>query len=296
MKIITREQWGARYRAGFGYAPTATEVWLHHSAGLAPDEEFTDLNKDSLDDDEVAVMRRLDEIGQGRFNGGISYTFIVMPSGRIYEGTGAGRQGAHTGGRNTIARAICWPGNYEKRLPTAPQLIATAALLAYGEGRSGYWVKGRFNGGHQDAPGASTACPGKYAKRSIATINHYVKHPPGAPAPTPEGEVDVIFQHPRTKTQYLANGGFPLALSQEQYRTLVDGGAVAIGRVNEQQFAELNSGGLVLAQLTHIVGQGNTDARRTLALMAATEDVQAAKNEFVRRLSDRDNEKENPDA
>jgi hypothetical protein len=122
-------------------------------------------------DDDDAAVRLLESIGQQRFGGGISYTFVVTPSGRVYEGHGVDRRGAHTGGRNSISRAICLVGNYEVDRPTAAQQDSVVALLQYGSDQ-GWWRQPRLNGGHRDAPGASTSCPGRFAEALIPDINN----------------------------------------------------------------------------------------------------------------------------
>jgi hypothetical protein len=93
-----------------------------------------------------------------------------MPTGRLYEGHGIARQGAHTGGRNSIARAIVLVGNHEVSPVTDPQIEAIAGLLVHGF-RSGWWRAARLAGGHQQAPGASTACPGRHGMAAIPRIN-----------------------------------------------------------------------------------------------------------------------------
>lgn len=171
MKITTRDQWGARHPDGFAPAALpAAEVWLHHSVTLAPDLAWVDADGDRVDDDETAAMRLLEQIGQDRFGGGFSYTFAVMPSGRVYEGHSIGRRGAHTKGRNSIARAIVLVGDYDRHRPTPAQLRTVAELLVHGH-RAGWWRQPRLAGGHQDAPGASTACPGRHAQAAIPVIN-----------------------------------------------------------------------------------------------------------------------------
>ncbi|WP_019814697.1 N-acetylmuramoyl-L-alanine amidase [Saccharomonospora saliphila] len=162
MEIIDRSRWGARHPDGFRNAPLpASEVWLHHSVTPAPEWRFAD---------EAAALRRLEQIGQDRFGGGISYTFVIPPSGRVYEGHSVHRQGAHTGGRNHISRAICLVGNYEQRHMTSRQVHAVADLVRYGHAK-GWWRHRRLTGGHRDAPGAATACPGRHAQARIAEIN-----------------------------------------------------------------------------------------------------------------------------
>lgn len=163
MQIIARAQWGAAYAAGFGPAPLpARELWLHHTATATPPT-------DASFDQDAGDVRQIERVGQQRFGGGISYTFVVLPSGRVFEGTGPGRQGAHTKGRNSFSRAIVLLGNYDVAPPTNLALAAVAELTRYGHGQG--WWPDRLTGGHRDAPGASTACPGRYAYAAIPAIN-----------------------------------------------------------------------------------------------------------------------------
>lgn len=185
MRIISRGAWGARYADGFTAAPLpASEVWLHHSVTPAPADDLTA---------ERAAMRALEDIGQQRFGGGISYTFLVMPSGRVYQGHSVGRQGAHTGGRNDVARAICLVGNYETEAPTERQVDAVAALLRHGHAR-GWWTQARLAGGHRDAPGASTACPGRRAYDRIGVINVRAAAGGGGAPGAPVDPLDRYYQ------------------------------------------------------------------------------------------------------
>lgn len=184
MQIISREEWGAAYEDGYGTSTLpAHEVWLHHSVTLAPDlvPPF---------DDELAAMRTLERIGEQRFGRGISYTFAVMPTGRVYEGHSVEREGAHTAGRNDVARAIVLVGNYDVDRPTPEMVTATAGLLVHGH-RAGWWTAARLNGGHRQAPGASTACPGRFGMAIVDDVNakaaqiddQLAPTAPAAPAP-----------------------------------------------------------------------------------------------------------------
>jgi len=182
MRIISRSEWGARHGDGFAPAPLpASEVWLHHSVTVAPDlvPPF---------DDEYAAMRTLERIGQDRFGGGISYTWAAMPSGRIYQGHSVDRRGAHTGGRNSIARAVVLVGNYENQVTTAAQREAVVDLLTHA--REQGWIRqARLDGGHRDAPGAATACPGRHGMAAIGDINRRAAEEDDMPS------VDEIWGH-----------------------------------------------------------------------------------------------------
>lgn len=164
VEIITRAQWGARYAPGFGPAPLpAREVWLHHSETVSAGP-LAPLAAD------MATIVQLERIGQQRFGGGISYTFCATEAGRVFEGHGVDRRGAHTRGRNTVGRAIVLVGGYQTRMPTEVQRGAVARLLAYGA-HEGWWTRPELAGGHRDAPGAATACPGDRAWSCIRSIN-----------------------------------------------------------------------------------------------------------------------------
>lgn len=162
--LIARSAWGARFADGFGLRPMPfSEIWAHHSVTVAPDLVFP-----WTDDD--AAVRRLEDIGQSRFGGGISYTVPITPSGRAYEGHAINKRGAHTGGRNTIASAICFVGNYETQKLTPLQEEKAAQVLVRMH-RQGFSTRHTFNGGHRDAPNQSTACPGKNVIARLPAIN-----------------------------------------------------------------------------------------------------------------------------
>lgn len=162
--IYGRAAWGAEHPDGFGSAPLpAREVWLHHSATGAP-------TVGAAFDTDAAAVRLLEQIGQMRFGGGISYTFSVAPSGRIFQGHSIGRRGAHTKGRNSVGRAIVLIGDYSRDRPGPAMVDAAATLLVHGH-RAGWWTSPQLAGGHRDAPGAATACPGDGGIAVVETIN-----------------------------------------------------------------------------------------------------------------------------
>ncbi len=175
--IISRETWGAEHADGFYNRKVGRlDKWLHHSV-------TTQLDADASTSSERREMRKLDDIGQSRFKGGISYTFVIFPSGRIYEGHSIGRVGAHTAGRNSISAGICLAGNYETNQVTAQQIAALAWLLNHGIGK-GWWTEPKLDGGHRDTK--STACPGKYAYAKIPAINKAAKSGDVVPVATPK--------------------------------------------------------------------------------------------------------------
>jgi hypothetical protein len=81
----------------------------------------------------------------------MSYSFVVHPDGTILEGQN-GHVGAHTRGQNSTTQAICCVGNFETD-PVTAEMVASIRLLVRDFGP--------LLGGHRDAPGAATACPGR---------------------------------------------------------------------------------------------------------------------------------------
>jgi hypothetical protein len=106
----------------------------------------------------------------------IAYSFLINHEGTIYEGRGAGIAGGHTAGHNTISHAICLLGNYDIDTPTVTAMRSIVELACYGHSE-GWWREG-FTGGHRDASGASTSCPGRNLHSQISTLNQAITSPP----------------------------------------------------------------------------------------------------------------------
>ena len=166
-RMYSRASWGAKYRAGFGVRTAnypLPEAWTHHSV-------TAHLPTDGTVAAEKQQMRVLENIGQQRFKGGISYSFVIFPSGRAYMGLGASRIGAHTGGRNSVSLGIVFAGNYENHKPSSAAEETYAGLLQDLD-RVGVLQSARTNGGHRDAPNHSwNACPGEHLHDRLGAIN-----------------------------------------------------------------------------------------------------------------------------
>lgn len=158
--IATRASWGAQFDDGdqtlFGLA---LEVFVHHSV-------TAQLPLTATVAAEQEQMRKLEATGQDRFGHGISYNVVIFPSGRAYQGVSWSRRGAHTGGRNSTARSICFAGNYEIAQPT-PAALATAAAI-YDEGRGELWRSDAPVRGHRAV--SFTDCPGEYLYAQLPVI------------------------------------------------------------------------------------------------------------------------------
>jgi len=98
----------------------------------------------------------------------IAYSFVVdRDTFEIYEGRGAGVQGGHTRGRNSISHAICVMGNFEVAAASDGLVDQVAALIRHGH-QQGWWPS-MLTGGHRDV--GSTACPGRNLYAQIEEIN-----------------------------------------------------------------------------------------------------------------------------
>lgn len=167
MKIVSRSEWKARPPKSRHTIKTPTpELWLHHSAGSGANESTV-----------RAIQNfHMNPPPKGRGWSDIAYSFLVdndAPDIDIFEGRGAGVAGGHTAGRNTISHAICIIGDFSTKAPHPETLEAVAQLAAYGY-LKGWWRLG-FTGGHRDAPGAATSCPGDALYKLIPSINKRIE-------------------------------------------------------------------------------------------------------------------------
>jgi len=164
VQLVTRAEWGARPPRYVNRIATPTpELWLHHTAG-AGDDGPADVR--DIQDYHMDVKGWSD----------IAYSYLVDDDGTVYQGRGAGVAGGHTEGHNTISHAICAMGNYETQTVGPVLLDAIRRLGAAGRDRR--WWPGRFTGGHRDASGASTACPGRLLYAQLPNLAFPTSPPP----------------------------------------------------------------------------------------------------------------------
>ena len=150
--MLSRAEWGMPGPLGPRMG-SSRGLWLHHSVTKATSDPVRDAT-------------HIARIGIQRF-GRMSYSFVVHPDGTILEGQN-GHVGAHTRGQNSTTQAICCVGNFETD-PVTPEMVQAIRVLVRDFGP--------LLGGHRDAPGAATACPGR---------NLYVRLPELRVAAEPE--------------------------------------------------------------------------------------------------------------
>lgn len=164
MDIVERSEWHARRPRARHVIPTPTpRLWLHHTAGAL------DAGGNGVWWDDVAGIQRFHMDGRGWSD--IAYSFVIG-GGQVFEGRGAGVAGGHTQGDNTRSHAICLIGSYDFMTPTDRDLDAIVELAVHGH-RQGWWPN-QITGGHRNAPGAQTACPGNQLDARIGYLNERI--------------------------------------------------------------------------------------------------------------------------
>jgi len=159
VNIAERHQWSEVVPRGTPpriVTPTP-RLWLHHGAS----------GSSTVNTARAYVRHHV----HGRGWTDVGYSFLIA-GGEVLEGRGAGRAGAHTRGDNATSHGICMVGDYHHRVPDSEDIDALVELVAHGH-RRGWWPD-YLTGGHRDAPGATTLCPGDALHRLIPTINRRV--------------------------------------------------------------------------------------------------------------------------
>lgn len=177
MRIVSRAEWGAAKPRSRRVIDTPTpRLWIHHTAG-ALDANGNGVWWDDVRGIQDFHMRPVSEGGRGWSD--IAYSFLVG-GGQVFEGRGVGIAGGHTKDDNSTSHAICLIGSYDFMTPQPKDLRAIADLARHGC-EQGWWSA--ITGGHRQAPGASTQCPGKHLQAAIPEIR--------ALAGTPTGDDDM---------------------------------------------------------------------------------------------------------
>lgn len=154
--IRGRRLWGAAPPRGRTFDQWSDGVTLvvHHTAGSMPA-------------DEKAEREEMRSIQRAHFANGwsdIGYNYVIMPSGRVYEGRGFGIRGAHTEDHNRQTIGVSFAGNYEVRKPTRASIRAYRQLVRRLREHGAVVKRVR---GHKDMPDQATACPGKHLMRAL---------------------------------------------------------------------------------------------------------------------------------
>lgn len=142
VSIISRSQWGARRSQGPVYDvswSSRTGFVVHHS-GADEDQTVKEIQNYHMDKNGWAD---------------IGYNFLIDKTGRIFEGRGWSKVGAHVHGHNTANIGVCVIGDYSNKVPSSAVHAALDWLYAEANRRKGAKLKVY---GHRQL--GSTACPG----------------------------------------------------------------------------------------------------------------------------------------
>lgn len=107
----------------------------------------------------------------------------------IYECRGWGGQGAHTSGRNGVSHGVVLVGNWSAGSVPEPMVHALAWLILHGDEQD--YGPAEISGGHRQAPGAETACPGNAGMRAIDRARALIADS-GPADPQPDDEDDEL--------------------------------------------------------------------------------------------------------
>ena len=174
------QTFGSRSRPGRAIGRVSGRV-LHHEAG-APLPASASLSQ------EVARVRAIDAYHRSLKWAGFGYSAMVALSGRIHEGRGYFRSGAHTRGLNSSALAVVVPGNNPSLPDRAIEAIRAwdrAGIAAGALTTGGRWT------GHRDH--GSTSCPGDRPYSKISELNRSTTTPTPSPTPQPPEETPMLL-------------------------------------------------------------------------------------------------------
>ena len=213
--MFSRSAWGAMSPRGRAKMGSVGQVWVHHTAGPSP----------TAPDAEAAEMRAIQRFHMGTKQwSDIAYSFVVFPSGRVYEGRGWGVVGAHTENWNSRSYGICFAGNFETLVPTDEALAAAGALIRHGLD-AGH-ITGYRIGGHRDTK--ATVCPGKNLYARLSVIRRASTENPSPENPSPEKPENPVAP-PVVRVNAPCTGIAVLPDGTGYYLVTADGGVFAFG-------------------------------------------------------------------
>ena len=154
---IPRSSWTS-HKPDFTRDGPKRSLYIHHTV--------TRLAKPWTRAREEDHMRFLERLHLERGFTGIGYNFVLFPSGRLYEGRGGANVPAAQLNANSGTVAIAFVGDFRSDRPTKE------ALERLDEAIKALKRKRRITriGGHRDAPGQSTTCPGDNLERLLSGL------------------------------------------------------------------------------------------------------------------------------
>lgn len=177
--IRARKLWTKRPHTSLSHAnwrSRSVDVFVHHTADSGPTGGAR-----ATVAQEIAYLRRIEDFHvETRGYRAIGYNYMVMPSGRVYEGRGFEIVGAHTldpkdadGDAVYVENrdpGVVFAGNFEIQKPT------TRALLAFKALKARLRLKGvRLDKQYSHSMAFATSCCGKNLRAKLGMTKGPVK-------------------------------------------------------------------------------------------------------------------------
>lgn len=106
----------------------------------------------------------------------IAYSFVIdRDTLVVYEGRGWGVRPGSQSNYNTGTWSVCVMGSFNSHIPSEGLLDTIVALIRHGVDLG--HLPRTLTGGHRDAPGQSTECPGSNLHGSIPAIRNLLASP-----------------------------------------------------------------------------------------------------------------------
>ncbi|XP_031626780.1 peptidoglycan-recognition protein SB1-like isoform X2 [Contarinia nasturtii] len=163
LEIVSRDEWGAKPpKLVASINKTMQYVIIHHSNS----PKFCNTSERC-----IAAMQNIQQFHQiERGWNDIGYHFAIGGDGKVYEGRGFNKVGAHAPGYNSNGIGICLIGDFQDVLPPKNMLRATKNLIECAVEKK-YLSNNYTLYGHKQV--RSTACPGPALFNEIQKWPHF---------------------------------------------------------------------------------------------------------------------------
>ncbi|XP_018329558.1 peptidoglycan-recognition protein 1-like [Agrilus planipennis] len=160
--LVSKKNWGARTPSQVDYALIPIKfVIVHHTV-------TTECNSDASCKETLQSIQNyhMDELDYYD----IGYNFLIGGNGKVYEGTGWHKVGAHAVGYNSRSLGLAFIGDFRDKLPTSAQLTTAKDFLKCAVGLGELSEDYKLLGAKQVI---ATVSPGKKLYEEIKKWEHY---------------------------------------------------------------------------------------------------------------------------
>jgi peptidoglycan recognition protein len=119
---VPRDEWGARTPRRINKRDPLSPFLLVHHGGIA--------NYSSTPEGSAAIIRSYQDLHMDQRGwDDIGYSFLIGEDGRVYEGRGWDRVGAHAPQYNHVSIGVCFLGDFSGRRKEKYKLIVCKILI-----------------------------------------------------------------------------------------------------------------------------------------------------------------------